>query len=365
MEETLKPVVVSDYYIAQISNGLKRYFRKYIFDEIFLILEDNTIYNTNDEIVNAINSGHLYYEYGAFRTDNRYPNAVSASLENLGAKFKNGAYYIERGKLPINIEQALSVKAAKDAAKLSLLDSFLLGLPQKLAKISLKDFISTAVEKTFKKLNKDITEAAKEKKVPTIGFTPSEKQDKKITHDYVDNMEYWVKKWEAKNISKMREDVAKIVTDGARIPTIQKYFETRWGIAENKAKFLAVNESHLAGSVIQATRYQDMGFTHFKWGRSSSREKRKLHEEYYGKTFAYSDPPIIDEKLGQKGLPRQIWNCKCHIMPVLNSSFFENSKRIENAKRNIFTKIKFKIQNSKQRNNSTWRYRRFGEGQTI
>ncbi len=82
-----------------------------------------------------------------------------------------------------------------------------------------------------------------------------------------------------------------------------------------------------------------MGFTHFQWDRSSSKEKRKLHEEYYGKVFAYNNPPLIDKDLNITGLPRQIWNCKCHIRPVINRSFFENSRKIQNAKRNIFKKL--------------------------
>ena len=57
------------------------------------------------------------------------------------------------------------------------------------------------------------------------------------------------------------------------------------------------------------------------------------------KVFAYNNPPLIDKDLNITGLPRQIWNCKCHIRPVINRSFFENSRKIQNAKRNIFKKL--------------------------
>ena len=186
-----------------------------------------------------------------------------------------------------------------------------------------------------------------------------DERSKKIAEDYTYNMKYWVKKWEAKNIVKMREDVLNMVQEGARVPTIEAYFMKRWKIARDKAHFLAVNESHLAASVIKATQYQMAGCTQFKWGRSSSKEKRILHEEYYGEVFDFVNPPIIDEKLGITGLPRQIWNCKCHILPVVPD--IQTIKKVRNAKRNIFEKIF----NSKQCDNYTWRYRRFGEGQTL
>lgn len=187
---------------------------------------------------------------------------------------------------------------------------------------------------------------------------------KKIAEDYVYNMNYWVKKWEVKNIIEMRKEVADMVQKGVRVPQIQEYFEKRWKIAKNKAFFLAENESRLAGSVIQAEQYQKLGSTQFKWGRSTSKEKRKLHKQYYNKIFDFNDPPIIDENLGTKGLPGQIWNCKCQILCVPPSfpELLKKKDEVQNAKRNVIEFIKYRIRNNKQRSNSAWRYRRYGEG---
>ena len=158
----------------------------------------------------------------------------------------------------------------------------------------------------------------------------------------------------------MRQDVLKMIQQGARVPRIQEYFERRWKIAKDKAHFLAVNESHLASSVIKATEYQSIGSPGYVWGRSSSKEKRKLHEQYYGKFFTWEDKPIIDEVLGIRGYPRQIWNCKCHMLikPPTIAQAYKKVTEVKNAKRNIFKRIF----NSSQCDNNSWRYRRFGEG---
>ena len=50
-------------------------------------------------------------------------------------------------------------------------------------------------------------------------------------------MKFWVKKWKAKEIIKMRRDVLEMVQGGARIETIKKYFMKEWKVAENKAAF--------------------------------------------------------------------------------------------------------------------------------
>lgn len=416
--ETLKPVEISEYYIDRVSAGMRKYFWENIFAQIFEILSNgNVIINSKADLQNALKTGRIYYSNGAFR--GKFNNRISQTLEGIGARYRNGAYYIERQFIPVEYAQTIAVVEAKNASKLQAVENYLQGLNPE--DILLDAYIAKAVEGMFKKLEIDIFDSANNKNVPVISLgyvapnleIPKQqaknieqywknieskrrdikdsnrsaeyiseeldklnreafenapelsidevalnKETKRIAEDYVYNMQYWVKNWEVKNIVKMRQDLVKMRQEGSRIPEIREYFEKRWKIAKDKAQFLAVNESHLAASTIKATHYQNMGFTHFKWGRSSSLEKRHLHEEYYGKVFSYSNPPIIDEKLGIRGLPRQIWNCKCIQIPIANESFIKNAVRINNDKRNIFKKL-FK---SKQLNNNSWRYRRFREG---
>ena len=435
--ETLRPVEVSEYYINRVASGMSKYFWDNIFKEIFDILKDNTVSNTKDDVINALKSGRIWYEKGAFR--GKFNNSISTTLEQFGAKFRNGAYYIAKTSIPYEYITVIDYVAAQAAAKASRISSFLAGLGSILSSISLTSYIEATADLMFRKLQLDIIKSAQEKKVPVIELgivQPDikfpkaqtknlekywEEQDKKseelrkaikeaekrgkdttelraklkdhqkdafqkapqvevkiddialdekskkIAQDYTYNMQFWVKKWEAKNIVKMREEVLKMIQEGARVPRIAEYFEKRWKIAKDKALFLAVNESHLAGSVIKSATYQELGANSFKWGRSSSKEKRELHKEYYDKVFRFDNPPIIDEKLGIKGLPRQIWNCKCHMLmvPPTLEEIINKHTEVRNAKRNIFTKIKYAIQNSTQRNNHAWRYRRFGEGEAL
>lgn len=427
--ETLKPIQVSEYDINRIASGMSKYFWDNIFKEIFDILkEDATVYNSKDDVINAIKSGRIWYDKGAFRTDKRFSNNVSRTLEELGAKFRNGAYYIDKSKIPLEYLQTLSIVKAQTLNKANRIVGFLGGLREALNKIDLKTYIQEAAKTMFKKLEFEFLKDAQEKKVPiielnlakpkvdlpkkevkkvedywkeqdkqaeklrkeiekakakgldlsglkmelktlqtssyqnapslefTIDDVKLDEKSKKIAEDYTYNMKYWVKKWEAKDIVKMREDVLKMIEEGARTGRIQEYFEKRWKIAKDKAKFLADNESHLANSVIQATNAQLAGSTSFKWGKSSSKERRKLHLQYDGQVFRYDNPPIIDEVLGIKGLPRQIWNCKCFMIPLAPSmdDIWGRRQEVKNEKRNIFKRIF----NSK---NDAWQYRRFGE----
>ena len=435
--ETLRPVEVSEYYINRVASGMSKYFWDNIFKEIFDILKDNTIENSKDDVINALKSGRIWYEKGAFR--GKFNNAISSTLEQIGAKFRNGAYYISKSAIPFEYVTVIDFVAAQAVAKATRISDFLAGLGAFISQIDLKPYIEATADLMFRKLQLDIVKSAQEKKVPVIELgivqpdvklpkaqtknlekywkeqdkkaddlrkaikeadkkgkdtaglkaeleqiqidafqnAPQvefkiddialDEKSKKIAQDYTYNMQFWVKKWEAKNIVKMREEVLKMIQEGARVPRIAEYFEKRWKIAKDKALFLAVNESHLAGSVIKSAEYQALGANSFVWGRSSSKEKRELHKSYYGKTFRFDEPPIIDEKLGIRGLPRQIWNCKCKMLikPPTLAEIINKHSEVRNAKRNIFEKIKYSIKNSKQRNNNVGRYRRFGEGQTL
>lgn len=429
--ETLRPVEISEYHINRIASAMSKYFWENIFKGIFEILKDKTIQNTKNDLLIALRSGKVWYEDGAFRTDKRFSNKVSQTLEEMGAVFKRNAYYIDRKKIPIDVRNLIDFVKADAIRKGLSVEEYMAGLLTALSELSPEQVIKTIAFQMFKKLEVDILKSAQEKKLPVIELeitkpnikisrakqkelqeywkerdkqakvirdkiAQTDDEDKKqelreklaehqrktfenapqveikldeyklnktsekLANDYVYNMNYWVKKWEVKNITKMRQEVADMVKRGARVPELQEYFIKHWKQSKNKALFLATNESHLAGSVIQATQYQQLGCTQFKWGRSASKEKRKLHEQYYGKIFSFDNPPIIDEKLGIRGLPRQIWNCKCFMLCIAPSfdEYLKKKEEIQNAKRNIFKRIK----NSMQRRNSNWRYRRYGEG---
>ena len=413
MVDAFKPVQISEYFLRQIAAGLKKEIYDSMFKQIFEVLNSNSIYNDKKTLTNAIQSGRIFYENGAFRSNKPFSNTVADELEKLGAKYRNGAYYIDRALLPVEIENSLAIVAARETAKIAALNGLLARLASTVGEeTAVKLFIEKAVGRMFKKLQVDLEETTQERKVPVIDISVDipkidiadtnfqkideyhqltkeerknievpklnldkvaiDKRAKKIAEDYTYNMDYWVKNWKAKEINTMRRDVLEMTQNGARTETIKKYFMERWGIAERKAEFLARNESGIASSVLKATHYQDMGCTHFKWLRSTSKEKRELHLEYAKETgnkygiggtniFAFDNPPIIDERTGQRGLPQETYNCSCNLVGIKNPQYYINRKRIENAKRNIFTKIKYAIENSKQRNNYAWRYRRFGE----
>lgn len=435
----LKRVDLADYYIKRIASGISKFLKAELYNEIFnIIKQPNEVNNDISVVEEAIRTNKIYYEDGYFRaTSGKFTNAIAYELEKLGAVYTKGGYKLEKTQIPVNIIQVIDLVKIQTAARLALLLKYLDSV--KIDEKLLSKYIEKLVESGFRSLEKNILDAAKEKKVPVIELglkevqtdddaleqylnyfeerakgstalrekitklkdelelvdikeldkaikeerTPQDTEEQKnaltaelkqtkeelreyeketqknapeqpkfvgdetsaeIAQNYTYNMKFWVQKWSKNEITKMRQDVVAFMEKGARRDTVEQYFQKRWKIAENKARFLARNECGLATTAIQLSLFKRLGATHFKWLRSTSKEKRELHKTYYGKVFPIDNPPIIDEETGQRGYPKQIYNCSCGMAPAIPNKV-QNSLilRIKNA----FTKDYFKYKRYK------------------
>lgn len=347
--EELKLIPTKFKYIKQASKLLQNYLYENFFKEIFNILDTKTVYNDKNALNNAILSGRVYYQNNIFYAD-RFSNAVAKELEDLGAVYKNGGYFLENFKIPVEIQQAIALVSIKNAAKLAALNGILNQLENNIDEYVDGLVLDNLIENLVTDLQKDISQTLEQKKIPVIDTTLSPKQAETIAREYTNNMQYWVKNWTEKEIKIMRKEVQEMGLKGASPRTVSKYFQSRWGIAQRKADFLARNETGILTSAYKAAKYQEQGYTHFRWITNMDGRERKLHAEYNNKIFRFDDPPIIEQLKvgnnyipkpnGQRGLPKQTYNCRCDFVPVINEEYFQNRTRIENAKKSFFNKIK-------------------------
>lgn len=87
---------------------------------------------------------------------------------------------------------------------------------------------------------------------------------------------------------------------------------------EERARLIARDQVSKMSSEMSAARAKSAGITKFKWRHSgASNEPRKLHLSYNNQIFDFDNPPIIDERTGEKGLPGISVNCRCVAIPVI------------------------------------------------
>lgn len=94
---------------------------------------------------------------------------------------------------------------------------------------------------------------------------------------------------------------------------IQKYD----GITERRAKNIALDQTRKVYNTVNKSRMQKVGVKHFEWVHSGGgQHPRQEHIDMSGNIYSLVNPPIIDSKTGERGIPGQLPNCKCTMVPV-------------------------------------------------
>lgn len=90
------------------------------------------------------------------------------------------------------------------------------------------------------------------------------------------------------------------------------------GVATRRAELIARDQTSKATSALNAARLKGLGVRKFEWLHSGGgKEPRKLHQRMSGNVYSLAEPPVIDERTGERGLPGQLINCRCVMRPVL------------------------------------------------
>lgn len=91
-------------------------------------------------------------------------------------------------------------------------------------------------------------------------------------------------------------------------------------MTEKRAKLIATDQTRKVTTAMNVERLKSAGVERWRWVHSGGgREPRELHIELSGQEFRYDeDPPIIDERTGERGYPGQLINCRCVQVPVID-----------------------------------------------
>ena len=339
----LKPIKYKRAYEKLIADRIINWMWDTVFKEALEILKSDTVYNSSDVIRNALETGAIYYQdNGFYSRSGRFKNEIAKELENLGAKYSKyrKAYLIEKSKLPMELLGVIDTIKANVAIKANALQAFLTAQIGNMPKLVETLIFDTAVEEIMQDLQERVYKNAAEKKIELITPKLTDFRANEIAKNYTNNLNFWIKNWTPERIIKMREVVGQMSIDGKGTKSIAEYIQHEFGVSARHAKFLARNESAMATTSYLEAKYKDEGITEFKWYTNLDGRERPLHRELNGKIFRFDNPPIIDERTGEKGLPAQTYNCRCTFAPVINKEFWNNRKKLYKAQNSLFSKLK-------------------------
>lgn len=346
-----KPIKPSKYFDDKIAKQIISWEWEFLYKPILDVLKPNYVENDKDIILTALKNGTIYYQDGAFYSKTgRFSNKIALELEKIGAKYSKytRTYRIALDKLPSSFIWIIETNAAKVYSSVSIIKKILdfsLNNIEEALKYLKVDFVA---KEMFLDLQKRTIDNFRKNKIQTISPELTDFKANQLAKNYTENLEFYIKKWQPEEIIKMREVVGQMSIDGKSLNTIANYIQNQFKVSQRKAKFLARNESSIATTEYLSAKYQEEGFTHFKWITNFDGRERELHKELgqehnnkYGinKTniFRFDNPPVIyeDTKRGiiQKGLPSETYNCRCSMVPVISKDMIENRKLFYNKKK--------------------------------
>ena len=328
MIEVVKDFEHLEHYTQIVEKKLFSDFWEMIYKPMFKILGIKATNNKN-VIIEAIKKGDIYYKDGGFKAERKFSNTVSRALMSLGARYDKWEhkFIISFDDLPENITKAIIDDIQRAQTQLSQINSFLqyieMNIDHIVETMVFNDEVETILDDVEGQLHINT------RKINVIVPELTDEQKQVIADNYTNNMQFYIQKWAYERIPEMRQKVHNAILDGYREEQVRKMLETEYGIGQRKAKFLAQNETSIMIAELKKATYTQMGFEEFIWNTILDSRERELHRKLHGKIFRFDNPPVIDERTGQRGLPGQTYNCRCGLTPIRRDSAFYNQKEID------------------------------------
>ena|SRR6185312_14646044 len=323
----LPPIQESTRDYEAIEKRLKVYFRRHLYRPIIAMmrLSEGLLRNARrrNPLMDALFAGILSYSNGVF--SGKFTADTSKALRELGAQFnsKEGTWRLPQ--LPAELRNMVTASEQHFQKKLAEVDQKLSQiLPAEIAKkFKCEDLFDRTIWKVDEQFRKNVRKLAITPHIP-----PG--QRKQIAAEWQNNMELWIKDWTEEEIKNLRKKVRAHVFEGNRQESLSRMIQSSYRVSENKAKFLARQETSLLMAKLKEVRYTSAGIMEYRWGcvhqphdkspnQHTPGNVRYSHGILEGKIFRWDSPPVTTnpgEKV-RRNNPGQDYSCRCFARPLL------------------------------------------------
>jgi SPP1 gp7 family putative phage head morphogenesis protein len=117
--------------------------------------------------------------------------------------------------------------------------------------------------------------------------------------------------------------VMRSITSGNGLADLVPFLRKQEGITKRRAELIAYDQTRKAYGALNVQRMRGAGVKKFEWLHSSGGlhprhlHRRKAPAGLNGGIFDLDNPPVIDEKTGERGYCGQLINCRCRAIPVI------------------------------------------------
>jgi SPP1 gp7 family putative phage head morphogenesis protein len=265
----------------------------------------------------ALQKGTLTFNRGQF--SGKFNSTVGRAMRSIGAEYdrQTNTYRIHYDKLPKELREAVDSSDRAFSKVLRVLD-------QKLRDISEKQKKETTVFKDL--FDRAIFRADEDFKenVKKVTVTPelNEKEKEHLSQEWEENLDLDIKGWEQDHIKQLRQEIKQSYFAGDRYGSLVKTIQDNYGVSENKARFLARQETKLIVSNYVQSQYQNNGFPEYRWQcvRGGAEHPVRPYHKALDQTIQRWDSPPVVDKYGNRKHPGQDYGCRCTPRPIFRIS---------------------------------------------
>lgn len=315
--KTLPQIKTDSKQEAIIYRKIRQYFDEVFFNYMHEVLKpDFNRFENSSGLASAIKIGKIKYINGTFVAKNM-SNKLAKEIEALGGKYSKAynGYRLSVDKMPPELVQAVSEYENRNQDRVKKMLHYLDGIEENKDYITQNLNFDIEVERIGENL-----EAQLKRSLATIDTIPPEMtsyQLAQIAQNYTYNLNYYINKWTQNEIFSLRKDLNKFVLSGVRAENLEEIIKHHQDVSENKARFLARQETKLLVAEYRKNRFKQAGVTKYRWSTVLDGRERELHKKLHGRIFSWDNPPIIDEVTGQRGNPGEAYNCRCMAIPIV------------------------------------------------
>ena len=123
----------------------------------------------------------------------------------------------------------------------------------------------------------------------------------------------------AKNhLEAFKNQLVAMISQDMPIAQIQKAIQKNFALTKNRAALIAADQVGKLNGKLEQFRQQQIGLKRYEWVTSRDGRVRHDHKILNGKIFSWTKPPVINQKTGVRGHPKQDFRCRCWAKPVLS-----------------------------------------------
>lgn len=120
------------------------------------------------------------------------------------------------------------------------------------------------------------------------------------------------------------QKVREMVEGGSRWETIAKELEAEHGIATNRARLIARDQTSKYNGALNQAYQTEAGIMHYQWQGAMDARERPTHVAVQGMVFAWTDPPPM-------GHPGEDYQCRCVGIPLVSKDAIAKSTTLTSS----------------------------------